>query len=169
MVKNLPAMQETQVWSLGWEDPLEKWMAIHSSVLAWEIPWTAEPVGLQSMGLQTVKHKWATNTTATSGKLCYNTINIHRHDPELGPSKYSLDGLINVSLSSTVPDVRIQHHCYNVSSSAHLASVTAHSADCHFSYVSVSFTDILFLCPLKEIIFPRGLSLASCSYWARSM
>ena len=50
MVKNLPAMQETQVQSLGWEDPLEKGMATHSSVLAWRIPWTEEPAGLQSMG-----------------------------------------------------------------------------------------------------------------------
>ena len=52
MVKNLPAMQETWVQSLGWEDPLEKEMAIHSSILAWKIPWTEEPGGLQSMGLQ---------------------------------------------------------------------------------------------------------------------
>ena len=52
MVKNLPAMQETWVQFLGWEDPLEKEMATHSSVLAWRIPWTEEPGGLQSMGLQ---------------------------------------------------------------------------------------------------------------------
>ena len=45
-------MQETWVWFLGWEDPLEKEMATHSSVLAWRIPWTEEPVELQSMGLQ---------------------------------------------------------------------------------------------------------------------
>ena len=50
MVKNLPAMQETQVQSVGWEDPLEKGMATHSSILAWAIPWTEEPGGLQSMG-----------------------------------------------------------------------------------------------------------------------
>ena len=49
MVKNLPAMQETQVQSLGWEDPLEKGMATHFSILAWKIPWTEEPGGLQSM------------------------------------------------------------------------------------------------------------------------
>ena len=49
-VKNLPAMQETWVWSLGWEDPLEKGMATHSSILAQRIPWTEEPGGLQSMG-----------------------------------------------------------------------------------------------------------------------
>ena len=55
-VKNLPAMQETHVQSLGWEDPLEKKMATHSSSLAWRIPWTEEPGGLQSMESQRVKH-----------------------------------------------------------------------------------------------------------------
>ena len=53
-VKNPPAMQETWVQSLGWEDPLEKEMAMHSSILAWEISWTEEPGGLQSVGLQRV-------------------------------------------------------------------------------------------------------------------
>ena len=52
MVKNRPEMQETQVRSLGWEDPLEEGMATHSSILAWRIPWTEEPGGLQSMGSQ---------------------------------------------------------------------------------------------------------------------
>ena len=52
MVKNLPAMQEIQVQSRGWEDPLEKEMATHSSVLACRIPWTEEPSGLQSVELQ---------------------------------------------------------------------------------------------------------------------
>ena len=56
MVKNLPAMQEIWVRSLGQEDPLEKEMETHSSILAWEIPWTEEPGGLQSMGLQRVGH-----------------------------------------------------------------------------------------------------------------
>ena len=51
-VKNLPAMQETQVLSLGWEDPLEKGVATHSSILAWRVPWTEEPGRLQSMGSQ---------------------------------------------------------------------------------------------------------------------
>ena len=54
MVKNLPTMQETRVRPLGWEDPLEKEMATHSSILAWRIPWTEEPGGLGSMGLQRV-------------------------------------------------------------------------------------------------------------------
>ena len=56
MLKNLPAMQETQVLSLGREDPLEKGISTHSSVLAWKIPWTEEPGGLQSIGLQRVSH-----------------------------------------------------------------------------------------------------------------
>ena len=56
MVKNLPAMWETLVQSLGWGDPLEKGMATHSSILAWRIPWTEEPGGLQSVGLQRVRH-----------------------------------------------------------------------------------------------------------------
>ena len=56
MVKNVPAMQETGVRSLGWEDPLEKGMATHSNILAWKIPWMEEPGGLQSMGLQRVGH-----------------------------------------------------------------------------------------------------------------
>ena len=51
-VKNLPAMQETQVWYLGWEDTLEKALGTHSSILAWRIPWIEEPGGLQFMGLQ---------------------------------------------------------------------------------------------------------------------
>ena len=56
MVKNLPAMQETQVQSPGGEDPLEEGMATHSSILAWEIPRIKEPGGLQSMGLQRAGH-----------------------------------------------------------------------------------------------------------------
>ena len=60
-LKCLPAMWETWVRSLGWEDPLEKEMATHSSILAWKIPWTEEPGGLQSMGLQRVRHDWSTS------------------------------------------------------------------------------------------------------------
>ena len=56
MVKNLLAMQETWVRSLGWEDPLKKKMATHSSILAWRTPWTKEPDGLQSVGSQRVRH-----------------------------------------------------------------------------------------------------------------
>ena len=72
MVKNLPAVEEIQVWSLGQEDPLEEGMTTHSNIVAWAIPWTEEPGGLQSTGSQTkqpnsltsVRHDWATNSNA---------------------------------------------------------------------------------------------------------
>ena len=62
-IKHLPAMQETWVRPLVWEDPLEKEMATHSSIPAWRIPWTEEPGGLQSAGSQRVGHDWATSHT----------------------------------------------------------------------------------------------------------
>ena len=62
MVKNLPAVQETQVQFLGLEDPLEMGIATHSSIRAWKIPWIDEPGGLQPMGSQRVGHNWVTNT-----------------------------------------------------------------------------------------------------------
>ena len=70
MVKNLPATRETWVWSPSREDPLEKEMSTHSTMLAWRIPWTEEPGWLQSVGLQRVRHDWATFTsTLTCRKL----------------------------------------------------------------------------------------------------
>ena len=61
IVKILLAIQETWVWSLGQGDPLKKGMATHSSILAWRIPWTEKPGGVQSVGSQRVRHDWATN------------------------------------------------------------------------------------------------------------
>ena len=60
MIKNLPAKQEMQILSLGWENPLEKEMATHTSILAWRIPWTEEPGGLRSIGSQRVRHNLMT-------------------------------------------------------------------------------------------------------------
>ena len=65
-VKNPPAVQETRVWSLNWEDPLEKGMATHSSILARRIPWTEEPGGLQSMGKHRVRHDWMSTHIRTN-------------------------------------------------------------------------------------------------------
>ena len=73
MVKCLPAMWETQVPSLGWEDPLEKEMTPHSRTLAWKIPWMEEPGGLQSMGLQRVGLDRATSLSVYTQKWnCWN-------------------------------------------------------------------------------------------------
>ena len=78
MVKNPPAMQEIWVLSLDQDDPLEKGMATHSSILAWRIPWTEEPDRLQSMRSQRVKHDWATNISIISNNYanhsCYKTL-----------------------------------------------------------------------------------------------
>ena len=82
MVKILPAMQVTQVWSLGWEDPLEKGMDTHSSILAWRSPWTEEPVRLQSMESQRVRHDWATNTGMYVVSIVYQIL-----CQEQGPTK----------------------------------------------------------------------------------
>ena len=70
-LKHLPAMRDTWVWSLDWEDPLEKEMATHSSILAWRIPWTEEPDGLQPMGSQRVGHNWATSLSLSLW-LCWS-------------------------------------------------------------------------------------------------
>ena len=80
MIKNPSAMQEIQVQFLDWEDPLEKEMATHSSILAWEIPWTKEPGELQSMGSQRVRHDWATKPPPPSIQKKIN-------------HEYSLEGL----------------------------------------------------------------------------
>ena len=69
MVKHLPSMRETRVWSLGWEDPLEKEMAIHSSILAWKIPWMKEPGRLQSMWSQRVRHDWVSSLSLSLAEL----------------------------------------------------------------------------------------------------
>ena len=71
-VKNPPAMRETWVRSLGWEDPLEEGMATHSSILAWRIPWTEEPGGLQSMG-----HKESDTTRHSTAISILNQFNFH--------------------------------------------------------------------------------------------
>ena len=68
-LKRLPPVWETRVRSLGWEDPLEKEMVTHSSILAWRIPWTEKPGRLQSTGSQRVGHDWATSLSYQQGSL----------------------------------------------------------------------------------------------------
>ena len=71
-IRNLPALQDILLWSLGREGPLEKGIATHSSIPAWRIPWTEKPGRLQFMGFQRVVHNWA-NNTSTFSELIYNT------------------------------------------------------------------------------------------------
>ena len=89
MVKNMPAMQEAQVQSLGWEDFLEKEMETHFSILACRIPQTEESGGLQSMESQRVRHDWVTNTSpglCISGHLVASCRHMQTHSYTLGPS-----------------------------------------------------------------------------------
>ena len=72
-------MQETRVWSLAWEDPLEKKMAIHSRTIAWKIPWTEEPGGLQSKGLQRVGHDRATSLSLFHFQDCHSFFPRSKH------------------------------------------------------------------------------------------
>ena len=116
-VKSLPALQEIRVWSPGWEDPLEKEMATHSSILAWKISWTEEPGGLQSMGSQRVGHDWATNTHGPGDSrpslpehLCIHPLtwiskSFHRmaNSPPLWPSSYHGARGSLVSLMAAAP------------------------------------------------------------------
>ena len=83
MVKNLLTIIETWVLFLGQEDPLEKGMATHSSILAWRTPWTEEPGGLQSMGLHRVRHDWATNTFTFKTGISVFQLRVHScvYDP----------------------------------------------------------------------------------------
>ena len=76
-VKNLPAIQKTWALFLGQEDPLEKGMATHSSILAWRIPWTQKPGGLQSMGSQRAGHSWATNTHIQFSSVVSDSLRPH--------------------------------------------------------------------------------------------
>ena len=90
MVKNLPAMQETWVWSLGLEDPLEKEKATDSSTLAWRIAWTEEPGGLQSMGLQRVRRDWATEPAWACSSRCLDLFSTLPSVPSTSHSPHNL-------------------------------------------------------------------------------
>ena len=79
LLKNLPSMRETWVRSLGWEDPLEKGMATHSSILAWRIPWTEDPGGLQSTGSHRLWDNWVANTFTFINILLNYTTGIFIH------------------------------------------------------------------------------------------
>ena len=84
MVKNSPLMRETQVQSLGWEDPLEKRMATHSGILAQRIPWTEEPGGLQPMGSQSIRHNYAQLVYLKKKDKWYEDVQVRAvHDREM--------------------------------------------------------------------------------------
>ena len=120
IVKNLPAMRDTGIQSLGWKDPLGKGMATHSSILAWRIPWTEEPGGLPSMGSQRVGHDWATNThihipnrLLAPGKQgshhCHVCISCIQNKPRIRGMSLSTEKL---KPQNTFTDSCFPHSCY---------------------------------------------------------
>ena len=118
-VKRLSTMWETRVRSLGREDPLEKEMAIHSSTIAWKIPWTEEPGRLQSMGSQRVGHDWATSLTHL---LTYEMMGYKKGDASctqemlLASAWGSSNGLCHLILSGNLFSVNSQEdRCFQFS------------------------------------------------------
>ena len=99
MVKHLPTMRETRVWSSGWEDPLEKAMATHSSTLAWKIPWTVEHGRLQSMGSQRVGHNWETSLSLSFCKWCHMVLSF---SVWLTPLRIKISRFIPVSVNGVI-------------------------------------------------------------------
>ena len=90
MVKNSPAMQETWVWSLDWEDPLEEGIATYCSLLAWRIPWTEEPGRLKSMGWKRVKYNWVTkHSTAWWAMQGHLSVSLTLNSEPRGDSMFS--------------------------------------------------------------------------------
>ena len=122
-VKLLSAMQDTQVGSLGWEDPLQKEMAAHSSILAWKIPWTMEPGRLQSVGSQRVGHDWATSLSLS--------LSCQLHLNKTGIKKKEMYVILKMFLNIS---------CGNLLKIIVLAKLTLFSPDCIVFY----FLDAVF-------------------------
>ena len=132
-VKNPPAMQETWVWSLGQEDPLEKGMATLSSILAWRIPWIEEPGRLQATGLQRVGHYWMANTFTFIYFYIYRKLWVLTNNSNLVFSVFQLweTQLPEASSIQSLPSSQILR-CLSHSPSA-LTSVLGHTLAQMFS------------------------------------
>ena len=123
MVKNLPAMQETWIQSLNLEDPLEKGMVIHSSIIAWRISWTEKPSGLKPMGSQIVRHNWVTNASL-----------FHAHSSTYS-NPASTQGALRTSLTKVTDDV----HCFSTSGCFQFLTVLHSSPPVHVVKPSLYF------------------------------
>ena len=121
MVKNLPTVWETQDWSLGWEDPLEKGMAKHSSILAWRILWTERTGGLQSMGWQTIGYDWATKTFTFSIKEAW-TLTLEESSLEFLSTILSVCWLLNKVICPCSSSLSLDGLAWHAASSTGLDS-----------------------------------------------
>ena len=102
-VKSLPAMWGARVWSLGWEDPLEKGIATHSSILAWKISWIEEPGGLQSTASQKVRHDWTTSLSLSPALLADSLLAELPGKPYKQNTSCEMLGWMNHKLESRLP------------------------------------------------------------------
>ena len=172
-------MQETQVQSLGWEDPLEKEMATHSSVLAWRIPWTKEPgIGLQSMGSQRVGNYWATNTFTFAVPLPCGCPKCPLN-PQYAGQVFSDPHIVSLLIPALAPHLSLGSLCLDMlltllGSDTH-TGLSLHGAHCSLSvYILTSWllpplsTDALFTPTQVLASHPRVLPLSRCllhSFW----
>ena len=151
-LKRLPAMWETLVRSLSREDPLEKAMATHSSTLAWRIPWTEEPGGLQSMGSQRVGHNWA---TWLHFWLHFFVVNVELWllgmwvvsgigwEGEIAKNMRKIWGMMNMFTTWIVVMVVWVYICQSVSSLAHVKTYQSiHFEDIHFIIWELYFNEV---------------------------
>ena len=132
-------MQETPVWSLGQEDPLEKEMTTHSGMLAWKIPWTEEPGGLYSIGLQRVGHDWATNTNTLLEPTWVGKGNIQlqptfRHSIQPNGRKKSWETLVKFTVQSCRLTKRPISTCRTIE---HFPS--PHNSSAHYQAATLQF------------------------------
>ena len=156
MVKNLPVVRETWVRSLGWEDPLKEEMATHSDILAWKIPWTEEPGGLQSTGLQRVEHDWANNSFLIAQPcfatfLCFQLVRVLQKCCLCSVSIPSFP--INLEITLAIPSVASGGH--------HNAKNSGQFSVCILCNPSVHLTKSFNSCFLYSLAFPLTSLLAS--------
>ena len=126
LVKNPPTVQETWIWSLAWEDPLEKGKATHSGILGWKIPWVGESAELQSTGSQRVRHDWVTNTQREKNQradwlypkfmiipqMALSTLQQSCYNPLVSFLLFLNDNIRALSFSSLHPIISVDDLCF---------------------------------------------------------
>ena len=157
MIKNLPSVWETWVWSLGWEDPLEKGMATHSSILAWRIPWTEEPGRLPSMRLQRVGYDWVTFAFFHTKKKK----NLWSH---LNTIKWVHSGSsVNTSWRNDQLFIQLGRKClswFSLFNSTSLSCFPTSSINLYFKFHL--FISLAYLCSREWIMYNQYLKIFLC-------
>ena len=143
-------MRETQAQSLDREDPLEKGMATHSSILTWRIPWTEEPGRLQSTGSQRVRHNWDTNTLTVSGLQTLPAQSLLCYPAMVSPPEF-FDIAIDASPSAASPSSCLEDKVAKIAENLHILSTTERG----FDYKSFCFLRIVLVNICQGGVFTR--------------